>query len=316
MYKKINNFRKNIAVSEVISVIFLIAIAILVFVVLHSQIISDTVPSIQPPVTLVGKLEGDKLIIEHSRGPSLSLDTTCIVNIGGFSNRYSAKDLLNSKSKENDLWNIGERLVYELGDITYLKVTCSIIDNKQNVVLYDHIIQDGMTSQYPYLILTLNPTNIENGSAKLWLAYNFRNYSGSVRFSYKQLESSWINTSWIPKSDSGVYNETISSLSTNNVYIYRAQLICNSNIINGEEISILQNGVTSVNNIIPYEIPFSPLTITASGDSQLDDVTLYYRWSGDNTSWEDSSGDITWLSELLINDDSGYKLPMGLKISL
>ncbi len=312
MFKNINNCRKNDAISEVISVILLIAIAILVFVLLHSQIISDSGPSIPAPVTLIGKLEADKLIIEHSRGPSLSLDTTCIVNIGGFSNSVSVGDLLSSKSKEDDLWNIGERLVYELENTTFFKVTCSIVDNKQNLVLYDHILQDGVISQYPYFVLTLNPTDIENGSAKLWLSYNFRNNSGSVRFSYKQLESSWINTSWVPKSGLGTYNQTINGLLQNEIYIFRAELTCELNIIKGEEIPILQNEVTSVDNITPYEITFSPITINATGNSQLDDVTLYYRWSEDNTSWEEGTGDIEWSSELLTNpgfengDTSGW----------
>ena len=43
---------------------------------------------------------------------------------------------------------------------------------------------------------------------------------------------------------------------------------------------------TSVDTISPYNIPSSSLIITATGPSDLDDVTLYYRWSIDNSSWE------------------------------
>jgi len=42
---------------------------------------------------------------------------------------------------------------------------------------------------------------------------------------------------------------------------------------------------TYVNEISPYNIHSSPLTITATGPSDLDYVELYYRWSKDNTSW-------------------------------
>lgn len=42
---------------------------------------------------------------------------------------------------------------------------------------------------------------------------------------------------------------------------------------------------TSIDEISPYNIPSSTLTITATGPSDLDDVTLYYRWSSDNISW-------------------------------
>ena len=43
---------------------------------------------------------------------------------------------------------------------------------------------------------------------------------------------------------------------------------------------------TSVDTISPYIISSSPLIITVTGPSDLDEVTLYYRWSSDNISWE------------------------------
>ena len=42
---------------------------------------------------------------------------------------------------------------------------------------------------------------------------------------------------------------------------------------------------TYVNTISPYNIQSSPLTIYATGPSDLDYVILFYRWSQDNTSW-------------------------------
>jgi len=42
---------------------------------------------------------------------------------------------------------------------------------------------------------------------------------------------------------------------------------------------------TSVDKISTYKIQSSPLTITATGPSDLDDVDLIYRWSDDNQSW-------------------------------
>ena len=43
--------------------------------------------------------------------------------------------------------------------------------------------------------------------------------------------------------------------------------------------------VTYVDDITPYDVPSSPLVISATGPNDLDDVTLYYRWSSDNVSW-------------------------------
>ncbi len=47
---------------------------------------------------------------------------------------------------------------------------------------------------------------------------------------------------------------------------------------------------TSVDTINPYELTSSPFDITATGSLNLDNVTLYYRWSDDNSSWDNISG--------------------------
>jgi len=61
---------------------------------------------------------------------------------------------------------------------------------------------------------------------------------------------------------------------------------------------------TSVNKISPYNVPASPLGITATGPSDIDDVTLHYRWSKDNVTW-------TGLQEYSITEDfeSGSQNP-------
>lgn len=42
---------------------------------------------------------------------------------------------------------------------------------------------------------------------------------------------------------------------------------------------------TSVDEISPYLVSYSPFIITATGPSDLNTVSLYYRWSKDNSSW-------------------------------
>ena len=46
---------------------------------------------------------------------------------------------------------------------------------------------------------------------------------------------------------------------------------------------------TYVDKISPYNVPTSTLEITATGPSDLDDVTLYYRWSKDNITWGENA---------------------------
>ena len=54
---------------------------------------------------------------------------------------------------------------------------------------------------------------------------------------------------------------------------------------------------TSIDTISPYDTSTNPLSITAtsSGDDTPDNVTLYYRWSDDNTSWSGGGGaSVNW----------------------
>jgi hypothetical protein len=59
---------------------------------------------------------------------------------------------------------------------------------------------------------------------------------------------------------------------------------------------------TSVDSITPYEQSSSPLSLTATGDSDLDNVSLYYRWSNDNSSWGHSGE--TEYNTIIVNTSS------------
>jgi hypothetical protein len=61
------------------------------------------------------------------------------------------------------------------------------------------------------------------------------------------------------------------------------------------------NPYTIVDPISPYNQTTSPITITANGTSGFDNVTLYYRYSTDNSSWDNGSIGISWSSELVTN---------------
>jgi len=52
------------------------------------------------------------------------------------------------------------------------------------------------------------------------------------------------------------------------------------------ETTAIPSLATSVGTISPYNQASSPLAVSATGDSDLDTVTLYYRWSDDNSTWD------------------------------
>jgi hypothetical protein len=73
---------------------------------------------------------------------------------------------------------------------------------------------------------------------------------------------------------------------------------------------------TSVDNISPYYVPSTPLVITATGPSDLDDVTLFYRWSKDNVTWGENA--VTYETGVIddvndwttVNLDNNYDNPI------
>ncbi|UCD14084.1 MAG: DUF2341 domain-containing protein [Thermoplasmatales archaeon] len=57
---------------------------------------------------------------------------------------------------------------------------------------------------------------------------------------------------------------------------------------------------TSVDTITPYEVLTSPLTITASNVTPVDNVTLWYRYTSDNSTWWNES----WTSRMKLTVNS------------
>ena len=64
---------------------------------------------------------------------------------------------------------------------------------------------------------------------------------------------------------------------------------------------------TSVDTISPYNIYSSPLNVTATGPSDLDNVSLHYRWSSDNISWPVNPKWYNLFTETFPNTDNNWQ---------
>ncbi|MFO7676948.1 MAG: DUF2341 domain-containing protein [Thermoplasmatota archaeon] len=71
---------------------------------------------------------------------------------------------------------------------------------------------------------------------------------------------------------------------------------------------------TSVDNIYPYNITYSPFTITATGSDDVNNVTLWYRHSIYNftsgITWEDDDG-VIWRIQELTTGNGEWTVPSG-----
>jgi hypothetical protein len=107
---------------------------------------------------------------------------------------------------------------------------------------------------------------------------------------YSNSEGSWQIFAIDKSVGNGTYYQTNSNFSDFATTYYWNVSISTSMCTNDSDIYHFntENLVSSIDKISPYNISVSqsPLNITATGSSGLDQVKLYYRWSDDNQSWE------------------------------
>jgi hypothetical protein len=127
--------KEDKAVSETIGTLLLLGISITLFSVIYFSVMTIYPISASPSVNIICSVEDTDIFIEHRGGKTLDLDTKFIVTIDGSGEKFTVNDYLSSESKANGVWNIGEKVVYPVGDITNKKVSLSVIDEHSNSVI-------------------------------------------------------------------------------------------------------------------------------------------------------------------------------------
>lgn len=142
------NRRKNHAVSEVFGTILLLLISVTLFSVVYVALFSVQVERSSPSVNIVGTIEGNNLILENRGGESLSLGSEIILGSGGESaERISIDDYLSAEYKNNGKWDIGERIVYPLTNLTnfdrFDPLDVSVVDFDTNSIVMMGTVQEA-----------------------------------------------------------------------------------------------------------------------------------------------------------------------------
>lgn len=135
------NLRTTEAVSEILSEIILLAIAVTSISVIYTQVLSTPGPTDIANVSIVGKMEEGRPVFELQRGESLGLDTKFFITLAGFDQReFLQRDLVNQE------WNIGERVILPVEDIKGIQVEAAIVDKNTNSIVFWGILQQGFTT--------------------------------------------------------------------------------------------------------------------------------------------------------------------------
>ena len=134
--------RINIAVTEMVGTLLLLAISISIFSLVYFSVLTVSPNPTKPSVNLICTLENNNITLEHRGGKTLDLDTEITVNINGTNEKFIVNNYINNTFKENGLWNMGERVIYPTGDVTDLKVSVSVVDKHSNSVIMMVVLQE------------------------------------------------------------------------------------------------------------------------------------------------------------------------------
>ena len=242
--------RKNNAVSEIIGVVLLLAMSVALFSTVYLFVMHDALEISEnspPSVTVLGTIGGSDIILEHRGGEGLSLDTEIMITISGIVYNMTVGDLLDNESKEDGKWSVGEKLSYGPSmDITGRQVGILILDAESGSMVMQGTLQEGETSVDP-IAITRYATDVASYSAKLWMDYDFKNYSGYLGFAWKPDGGNWTYSSpplgsGAFHSGTGSYAETVSGLTPSVLYWFKSQLKYGSTIIEGSMMSFFTLG--------------------------------------------------------------------------
>jgi len=241
--------REDRAISQIVGAILLLLIALAILSTVYMYVLSYPLPNPAPNVEIVGTMEGRNRILTglgtyeeecnvvliHRGGESLPLDLKISIAIGDTMEIKTVGDCLDSKSKEDGVWGVGEQLVYTAKDITNYRINVMVVDTVSDSVIFTGFLQEST------MVTTQGTFNVQHNGATLCMDYDFKEYgSGRVRFAYKkQSEENWTYTIWIPRIGRSFYHFAVVGLSCETTYLYKAQLKYDSTIVTGETKSFM-----------------------------------------------------------------------------
>jgi len=129
--------RMNNAVAQLIAASMLLIMALIIVSMIYMYYLSYPAPESKPLVEISGSIEVNNIVLTHKGGKEITLDTRVEFIIGGNKTIGTVGDYLDSESKSDSRWNIGERVVYiPSQNISGLNVEVSVIDIESDYILF------------------------------------------------------------------------------------------------------------------------------------------------------------------------------------
>ena len=122
-------------VSEIIGVLLLLGISVGLFSVVYYSILSTEPAPRAPPLNVISTIDDKNLTILHAGGEPIDLDTRIIVTVDGATSEDVIENYLDASAKSNNKWDMGEEIIYYVGDVSGKTVDVSLVENKSNSLI-------------------------------------------------------------------------------------------------------------------------------------------------------------------------------------
>jgi len=127
------SIRRDRAVSSVISTLLLLSMSMSFFALLYYIAFAEVSPTPRAPsFDAMATLKGEDLIIIHRGGEPIDTDAEIIVRVGNVPMSGVVENYLDSAAAENGLWDVGEKITFNVGPVSNEKIDVMIVDTRSN----------------------------------------------------------------------------------------------------------------------------------------------------------------------------------------
>jgi hypothetical protein len=90
-------------------------------------------------------MDSGDVVFEHRSGEEISLDSEVVLTIAGRNKEFwTVQELLSHSSTQNNMWNIGEQLIYQPSqNLTDVQIEAIVVDSDTKALIFWGMLQEG-----------------------------------------------------------------------------------------------------------------------------------------------------------------------------
>lgn len=144
MTKENRWLQKDNAVTEILGTMLLLVISLIIFSTVYFSVLSIPQKEAAPNANIAFSFDNDTVTLSHLSGSPVDPESTISIIIDGNRDTIRINEFNSWDNNSNNLWNFGEKLVYNTGESNLLakNITVSILDkNSNSLVLHGNYHQ-------------------------------------------------------------------------------------------------------------------------------------------------------------------------------